>query len=55
VAQVRGPQPSTTGEAALYSVPLKYYAESDQAKSPVRTMRDQLAASAAAAQISVGA
>jgi RND superfamily putative drug exporter len=37
-------------------VPLKYYAESDQAKSAVQTIRDQLAAStaAASAQISVG-
>jgi RND superfamily putative drug exporter len=56
VAQVKGPQPSTDGAAALYSVPLKYYAESDQAKSAVEVMRDQLAASpaAAVAQISVG-
>jgi uncharacterized membrane protein YdfJ with MMPL/SSD domain len=56
VAQIRGPQPSTNGEAALYSVPLRYYAESDQAKSAVQTMRGQLVASPAAeaAQIFVG-
>ncbi len=56
VAGEQGPQPSTNGQAALYKVQLKDDPESDAAKSAVKTMRTDLAASpaAAATAISVG-
>ena len=56
VAGVQGPQPSTNSRSALYKAQLKDDPESDASKSAVRQLRDQLAASpaAASATISVG-
>jgi uncharacterized membrane protein YdfJ with MMPL/SSD domain len=55
-AKLKGPQPSTDGRSALYSVQLKYNPESDAAKSAVKTLRSELAASPASdsASIAVG-
>jgi RND superfamily putative drug exporter len=56
VASVNGPQPSQDGREALYSVVLKADPESDRAKSTVKRLRNQLAASPATerAAIDVG-
>jgi RND superfamily putative drug exporter len=56
VANVGDPLPSTDNRSALYSVQLTSDPESDAAKSAVKKMRNQLAASPAAGQatISVG-